>query len=408
MTFEINLENDAFVEGVPHETFARLRKDAPLHWYDWEQGSGFWCISKHADISEILKNWRSYSSELGGANLEDLDAEQLAARKSMLETDPPRHSRLRSLVGQWFTPKAVAQYEALVRALTQVILDEAFQQNEFDFIEEIAARLPIQVLARILGVPLEDTPKLIAWGDSMIGNSDPELTDVLWESAESEKYRLYPFRSPAAMEVFEYGHWMAELRRRNPESDLVSKLVHSEIDGERLTDREFNTMFLLLVVAGNETTRQAIAHGLHAFIENPDQIAMLQADPSLMPSAVEEILRWASPVLHFRRTAVSDIELHGKTIHAGEKVVMWFVSANRDEEVFKDPFRFDISRSPNPHLAFGQGGPHVCLGAYLARLEIRVMFEELLPRLPAFSLSGQPQRMRSNFTNALKRMPVRI
>ncbi|MEB3103680.1 cytochrome P450 [Ferviditalea candida] len=407
-TLEINLENEAFEQSVPHETFAYLRKESPLHWYDWKQGKGFWCLTRHADITETLKNWRQYSSELGGANLEDLDEEQLAARKSMLETDPPRHTRLRGIVSKWFTPKSVEQYETLVRALTKVILDEAFQHEEFDFVEEIAARLPIQVLARILGVPNEDTSKLIAWGDSMIGNSDPDLTDVVWGTPESEKYRMYPFRSPAALEVFDYGHWMAEKRRQSPEDDLVTKLIHSEIDGERLSEREFDTMFLLLVVAGNETTRQAIAHGLHAFIENPDQIARLQQDPSLMPSAVEEILRWASPVLHFRRTAVTDTELYGKTIHAGDKVVMWFASANRDEAVFEDPFRFDIARSPNPHLAFGQGGPHACLGSYLARLEIKVMFEELLPRLHNLSLNGSPVRMRSNFTNALKQMPVRL
>lgn len=403
----IDLENEAFVEGVPHETFARLRRIAPVHWYDWKLGKGFWCITKYQDILTILKDWRTFTSELG-ANLEDLDAEQLEARRSMLETDPPRHTRLRILVGKEFTIKAVAQYEPLVRNLTRSILERAFRETEFDFVEEIAARLPIQVLARILGVPPEDTPKLVAWGDQMIGNTDPELADVLWDSIESEKYRLYPFRSPAALEVFQYGHWLAEQRRREPQNDLVTKLAFAEIDGQRLTEREFDTMFLLLVVAGNETTRQAIAHGMHAFHDHPEQIDRLQRDPSLMPTAVEEILRWASPVLHFRRTATKDIELGGQIIHSGDKVVLWFVSANRDEEVFEDPFRFDIGRVPNEHMAFGKSGVHMCLGGFLARLEIRVMFEELLPCLHTIRLAGQPQRMRTNFTNALKRMPVRV
>ncbi len=407
-TVEVNLEHDAFVEKVPHETFAWLRKEAPVYWYDWKQGKGFWCITRHEDITQVLKNWRVYSSELGGANLEDLDEEQRKARQSMLETDPPRHTRLRGLVSKWFTPKSVAQYEGLVRQLTRIILDEALQHKEFDFIDKIAAQLPIQVLARILGVPPEDTPKLIEWGDKMMGNTDPDVADVLWDSKEAEKYRLYPFRSPAALEVFEYGHWLGRKRRNNPQNDLVSKLVHAEIDGERLTEREFDTMFLLLVVAGNETTRQAIAHGMHAFIQYPEQTVRLQGDPSLMPTAVEEILRWSSPILHFRRTATTDTTMHGQTIKAGDKVVLWFVSANRDETVFEDPDRFDIGRNPNPHLAFGQGGPHVCLGSYLARLEIRVMFEELLPHLHKFSLAGKPERMCSNFTNALKRMPVRF
>lgn len=408
-TIEVNLENDAFVEGVPYETFAWMRKEAPLYWYDWKQGKGFWCVTRHADITQVLKDWRTFSSEKGGANLEDLDEEQRKARQSMLETDPPRHTRLRGLVSKYFTPKSVAQYEPLVRELARDILDKAFRHKEFDFVEKIAAQLPIQVLARILGVPPEDTPKLIEWGDKMMGNTDPEVADVLWDSEEArKKYRLYPFRSPAAQEVFEYGHWLGKQRRQNPQNDLVSKLIHAEIDGERLTEREYDTMFLLLVVAGNETTRQAIAHGMQAFIEHPDQTARLQADPSLMPKAVEEILRWSSPILHFRRTATVDTQMHGKTIKAGDKVVLWFVSANRDEAVFTDPDRFDIGRDPNPHLAFGQGGPHVCLGSYLARLEIRVMYEELLPKLHTLALAGQPSRMRSNFTHALKRMPVRI
>ena len=404
----ISLENDDFAERVPHETFALLRREAPVWWYDWPHGRGFWCVTKHADVVSISRDTKTFTSEQG-ANLEDLDEEQRTARQSMLETDPPRHTRLRGLVGPPFTPRAVKAYELALRELTAAVLDRALPLGEFDFVEEIAKQLPIRVLARLLGAPDEDTDPLIAWGDRMIGNTDPELTDVLHDSPESERYRLLPFRSPAALELFEYGHRLAAERRREPSDDLVSKLVHAEIDGERLSEREFDTMFLLLVVAGNETTRQAIAHGMLALAEHRDQWDRLREDPELVWTAgADEILRWSSPVLHFRRTATRDVELRGQTIRAGEKVVVWYISANFDEEVFEDPLRFDVGRRPNPHVTFGGGGPHYCLGAHLAKLEVQVMFDMLLPRLAGLELLGPPERMRTNFTNALKRMPVRV
>ena len=404
---DVSLENDDFAERVPHETFALLRREAPVWWYDWPHGRGFWCVTKHADVVSISRDTKTFTSEQG-ANLEDLDEEQRTARQSMLETDPPRHTRLRGLVGPPFTPRAVKAYELALRELTAAVLDRALPLGEFDFVEEIAKQLPIRVLARLLGAPDEDTDPLIAWGDRMIGNTDPELTDVLHDSPESERYRLLPFRSPAALELFEYGHRLAAERRREPSDDLVSKLVHAEIDGERLSEREFDTMFLLLVVAGNETTRQAIAHGMLALAEHRNQWDRLREDPELVWTAgADEILRWSSPVLHFRRTATRDVELRGETIRAGEKVVVWYVSANFDEEVFEDPLRFDVGRRPNPHVTFGGGGPHYCLGAHLAKLEVQVMFDLLLPRLAGLELLGPPERMRTNFTNALKRMPVR-
>jgi cytochrome P450 len=297
----------------------------------------------------------------------------------------------------------------VLRELTGAVLDRAVLLVEFDFIEEVAKQLPIRVLAQLLGAPDGDTDRLIDWGDRMIGNTDPELADVLHDSPESEQYRLLPFRSPASLELFEYAHALAEERRREPTDDLVSKLVHAEIDGERLSEREFDTMFLLLVVAGNETTRQAIAHGMLALAEHRDQWRRLTEDPELLWTAgADEILRWSSPVLHFRRSATRDVELGGQTIRAGDKVVVWYVSANFDEEVFGEPLRFDVGRRPNPHLTFGGGGPHYCLGAHLAKLEVQVMFDALLPRLADIELTGQPERMRTNFTNALKRMPVRV
>jgi cytochrome P450 len=405
----IDLENDAFVDGIPHETFVLLRREAPVHWYDWREGEGFWCVTKHADLIAVHKDTQTFSSETGATALEDLDEEQLRVRKSMLDMDPPSHSRLRGLVSDPFTPRTVRTYEAALRELTEVVLDRALPLGEFDFVEEIAKQLPIRVLARLLGVPDADHGKLIEWGDGCIGNTDPELTDVLLGSPESEEYRLVPFRSPTSLNIFDYGHWLAEQRRHDPRDDLVSKLVHAEIDGEKLTKQEFDTMFLLLVVAGNETTRQAIAHGMLALVEHRDEWRRLVEEPRVLwRTGADEILRWATPVLHFRRTATRDVELRGQTIRAGDKVVVWYISANFDEDVFDDPFRFDVGRSPNRHVVFGGGGPHYCLGAHLAKLEVQVMFDLLLPRVADVELTGPPERMRSNFTNAFKRMPVRV
>ena len=404
---DVDLENDAFVSGLPHETFALLRREAPVWWYDWRLGRGFWCVTKHEDVVAVSRDTKTFSSAQG-ANLEDLEEDARVARQSMLETDPPRHARLRGLVGPPFTPRAVRAYEQLLRELTRTIVERALALGEFDFVEEIAKELPIRVLARLLGVPESETARLIDWGDRMIANTDPDFADVLHDSPESERYRLIPFRSPAALELFEYGHALAAERRADPRDDLVSKLVHAEIDGERLSEREFDTMFLLLVIAGNETTRQAIAHGMLALMEHPAEWARMRGDPALAwEHGADEILRWSSPVLHFRRTATADVELRGRTIRAGDKVVVWYVSANFDEAVFDDPMRFDVGRTPNRHLAFGGGGPHYCLGAYLAKLEVQVLFDELLPRLAAMELAGPVERVRSNFANALKRMPVR-
>ncbi|HET6848898.1 MAG TPA: cytochrome P450 [Gaiellales bacterium] len=406
---DVYLDNDAFAERVPHETFKLLRDEAPVYWYDWEHGKGFWCITRYDDVVAVMKDWRTFSSETGATALEDLDPDQIEARKSMLDTDPPKHSSLRAIVNKGFTPRAVAAYEDLLRTLTRQILDEALPKGEFDFVEEVAKQLPIQVLCRILGVPLEDDEQLIEWGDKMIGNTDPDLGGLHPASPESAKYRLYPFRSPFAMEVFNYGHRIAAERRADPRDDLVSKLVMWEDeDGNRLTEREFDTMFLLLVVAGNETTRQSIAHGMHVLMENPDAMARLRDEPELMPTATEEIMRWASPVIHFRRTATTDVELHGEQIREGDKVVVWLISGNYDERQFSDPLTFDITRKPNNHITFGRGGPHFCLGAHLAKLETRIMFEELLPRVTTVEATGPARRMHSNFTNAYKSMPVRV
>mgnify|MGYP001188981553 FL=1 len=403
----VNLDDDAFVDGVPHETFALLRREAPVYWSEWKGGGGYWSITRHKDILDILRDSKRFSSEKG-ANLEDWDSDQALARRSMLESDPPRHAKYRKIVGPDFSPRAVRRYEDFVREITRSVLDRVLEMGEFDFVEDFAAEIPMRVFARIMGVPAEDADQLIQWGDEMMGNTDPDVTTVSLYSAASEKYRLYPFSNPAGQKVIAYGRALREQRRKNPTNDLISKLSHAEIDGRPLTDWEFDNNFLLLIVAGHETTRQAIIHGMEAFNLHPDEITRLQNNPDLMPAAVEEILRWATPVLHFRRTATEDVEMHGKTIRAGDKVVLWFISANRDETVFAEPYQFDVARTPNEHVTFGRTGIHFCLGTHLARLEVKVVYEELLPYLHRFQLTDKPLRMRSNFTNGIRYLPIKV
>ncbi len=402
---------DVFEQGRAWEAFDVLREHEPLHWNDEPApNSGFWSLTRHADIVRVTRDEQTFSSEVGGANLEELDDEQIEVRKSMLETDGLRHQALRRLTQREFTARSLVGYESFLRGLTRTTVDAAFAQGSFDFVHEISADFPIRVLARLLDVPEADAPQLIEWGNRMVGNSDPDYADVLADSPESEEYRLLPFRSPAAVEVFEYGFELARQRRGAGGTDLVSILAdQTPEDGQPLSERDFRNYFLLLVVAGNETTRHAISHSMAALLEHPDQLALLQERPELIPGAVEEFLRWASPVYHFRRTATRDVELYGKTIRAGEKVVVWFASANRDAAVFDDPYRFDVTRRRVDHLTFGKGGPHFCLGNQLARLELRVMFEELVPRLrPPLAATGPVTRVRSNFINGIKAFPVAV
>jgi cytochrome P450 len=322
--------------------------------------------------------------------------------------DPPNHSRLRRLVSKLFTRSAVAQYEGFVREQARLVLDKGLPQGAFDFVEEISRELPIRVLARIMGVPDQDLPLCVELGDAMIAQADPEYSRAVIDKEDTSEYRLLPFRSPAAVELMAYGHELAEQRRADPRDDLVTKLVQSEVDGERLTKAQFDNFFCLLIVAGNETTRHAITHGTKALVDHPDQWQRLRDDPGLTPLAAEEILRFGSPTMHFRRTTTQDLQIHDTTIKQGDKVVVWFVSGNYDEEVFPNAERFDVGRDPNPHMAFGSGGPHVCLGAHLARLEVNVMFEEMVPRLKSLEITGPIERLRSNFINGIKHMPVRV
>lgn len=409
-TADIDLTDcNNFVERVPFEAFDRLRHEAPVSWHDEPSPlNGFWSVTKHADIVAVSRDWRTYSSEVGGAALAELSSEEIAARKTMLDTDPPRHTRLRGVVSGLFTPRAVLHYEQFIREVTRRVLDRALPAGEFDFIEEVAAQIPIRVLLRILGVPEQDLSHMIELSDKMLANTDPEVADLVVGRDNVEAFRLFPFSSPAGEELWQYALDLAADKRRCPADDLVTRLLEAEVDGVRLTEAEFQNFFSLLIVAGNETTRQALALGVLALVEHPGELHRLREDPSLVPSAVEEILRWSTPVMHMRRTATVDAEISGTTIRAGDKVVLWYISANRDEEVFADPYRFDVGRTPNEHISFGRSGPHFCLGAHLARLEIRVTLEELLPRLATLELAGAPRRIRSNFTNALRLLPVRV
>ncbi len=403
-------DNDKFLDGdTPWRMFDVLRAEAPVHWQDeGEHGSGFWSVTRHADIVAVDRDAQTFTSTKF-TNLEEVDERQATIRRSLLETDGPRHGVLRRILQRQFTPRAIAGYEVFLRGLTARTLDAALAKGTFDFVKEVSADFPINVLAKMLDVPEDDTEQLIDWGNRIIGNTDPDYADVLLHSEESEKYRDLPFRSPASLEVFEYGRELARLRRGGDGTDLVSKLVNEPpSDGVPLSGHDFDNYFLLLVVAGNETTRHAISHSMLALINNPGEAERLRQDLSLMPGAVEEFLRWASPVYHFRRTATRDVEMHGQKIAEGDKVVMWFASGNRDERVFDQPYRFDVTRPANDHITFGKGSPHFCLGNALARLEMRIMFEELLPRISDIKLAGEPRRVRSNFVNGIKDLPVTV
>jgi cholest-4-en-3-one 26-monooxygenase len=390
-------DKDVFVNGVPHEWFASLRRDAPVYWHEEPDGPGFWCVTRYDDVVTVNRDNQTFSSNRGAVFMWDLPEEDLEQQRlMMLNMDPPIHTRYRRLVNKGFTPRMVSELERQTRERARAILDRVTPRGECDFVVDVAAELPLQVIADILGVPQEDRHKMFDWSNRMVGSDDPEY-GVTQEEAQQ-----------ASMELFAYAAKLSEDKRSQPGQDLISILSEAEVDGERLTQLEIDLFFMLLTVAGNETTRNQVSHGLLALLEHPDQFARLRANRALIPGAVEEMLRWASPVLHFRRTATKDLTLGGQAIAAGDKVVIWYVSANRDERVFDDPMRFDIERSPNEHVAFGGGGPHFCLGANLARMEIRVLFEELLDRWSDLELNGEPTRLRSNFINGIKHIPIRF
>ncbi len=389
---------EAFQAGLHHEMLATLRREDPVHLHeDPANGQGFWCVTKHADLVTVNRDAAVFSSAAHGINIPDIGDEQAGVRDMMLYMDPPRHTRYRKLVNKGFTPRMIGLIEAHLRAKATAIVDNVIEDGKADFVEDIAAELPLQAIAELMGVPVEDRKQLFVWSNTMIGFDDPEF-----QGDRSSGMA-------AAAEMYMMANSLAASRREEPRDDIITTLINAEIDGDKLSETEFDLFFLLLAVAGNETTRNVTAHGMRALIENPEQMAKLVADPSeeRINRAVEEILRWATPVLYFRRTALSDYELRGRQIKAGDKVIMWHISANRDEEVFEDPFIFDVDRWPNDHIAFGGGGPHFCLGANLARMELRLIFRELVTRLPDIQLDGDIEVLRSNFIGGIKRMPVR-
>lgn len=400
--------HDAFVAGVPHRTFETLRREDPAAWFEERDGSGFWALTRHADIVAANRNYRRFSSRQG-IRLEEMSEEERAARLTMMEHDPPEHTRLRRFANRGFARPFIETCEKRVRDLVGEVLDKALVRDEFDCVAEIAKPLPLKMLASVLGVSEEDGAWLAAKGDEMIGNSDPDFTDHVVDRVDTDAFRLMPFRSPAAAEVFEYAERQAAIRRRQPRDDVIGLLLEPLEDGKPLGDLEFKNFFTLLISAGNDTTRYAIASAIHVLANRPSLFEQLRgAGGKLWSTAVEELLRTSSPTMHFRRTATEDCEMHGRTIRAGDKVILWFISGNHDERVFEDPFRVDLARDPNPHMAFGRGGPHACLGMWLARLELRVVLQELAGRVRSIRQAGPAARLRSNFINGIKSLPVAV
>jgi cytochrome P450 len=400
---------DTFAAGVPYELFRRLRDEEPVAWTpEAAPHHGFWSITRHADIVAVSRDWQRFTSSRG-VSLEELADDQLAVRTALIDTDPPRHTALRKLISGRFAPRVVNAYEQFLRGIAATALDRAFALGSFDFVEHVSSEIPVRVLARMLAVPDADRARIVAWGDRLVGHTDPELADVLLGSAESEEYRLLPFRSPAALEVFEYGRALQAERRGAPTDDLTSILVQARIDDEPLSQQDLDNMFLLLVLAGQETTRQAITLAMLTLIEHPHALARLREQPALLSGpAIDELLRWAPPVLHMRRTATTEVELHGQHIKPGDKIAIWYASGNRDERAIDRPDVLDLDRPSVDQVTFGKGGPHFCMGAFLAKLELRVTLEELVARRNSARLAGPPERLRSNFVNGIKRLPIAV
>jgi cholest-4-en-3-one 26-monooxygenase len=393
---DINLlDSKAFTDRVPQEWFAYLRKNAPVWWHEEDNGPGFWAVTSHAECTTVNRDYEHFSSSKQATFLWDLAEDDLAQQQMlMLNMDPPLHTRYRRLVNKGFTPKMVNQLHDRINVAADNIIDSVIERGSADFVTEMAAELPLVVIAELLGVPHEDRHRMFEWSNRMIGNQDPEY--MTGEEVPAQ----------AAMELYAYASQLFAAKRADPHDDLMSVLTSVDIDGEKLSELELELFFLLLTVAGNETTRNLISGGMAAFFEHPDQWELLRNDRSLLPLAVEEMLRYVTPVMNFRRQTTSAFELEGQPIDADTKVVFFHISANRDEAVFDDPQTFDITRNPNPHIAFGGGGPHFCLGANLARMEIRVMFEHLLDRMPEIRLDGKVQRLQSQFISGVKHIPV--
>ena len=399
---------DAFNEGAPYATFERMRQEDPIAWCDELDGRGFWSVTRHADIMKLNKDSATLSSARG-IRIEDQTEEEYEARKTFQETDPPQHSYFRMLVNEAFSRRSVANYEDQIRDITAELIDAALADGEIDATDRIARQLPMRMLGQILGVPTEDTNWLVEKGDALISNADPDYTDFVVDKVDTEEYRLLPFRSPAAMELFDYANDLLKRIRRGEEVGVLNLIVQPTRDGKTMSDGEFRNFFCLAVAAGNDTTRYSIAAALHALANQPDLLEQLRdADAAMTLSATDEMIRWASPTTHFRRTATRDFEYGGRTVRQGDKVVLWFVSANRDADIFDAPHSIDFHRKPNRFLSFGQGGPHVCLGMFLAKLEVRVVLEEMARRVASIEQTAAHSYLRSNFILGIKRLPVRM
>jgi cholest-4-en-3-one 26-monooxygenase len=389
---------EQYEQALPLEQLARLRNEAPVFKHDDpELPEGFWALTRHADVEFVSRNSDIFSSYEKSALISEFPQEQLdQLRLLMLNQDPPQHTRTRSIVNRGFTPRMIGALEKRIYGVCDETVAAAVELGEGDFVSLCAAELPLVVIAELMGVPQEDRHKVFDWSNRMVGANDPEY-GVTPEEARD-----------ASIEMFMYANSLAEEKRKQPKDDIVTKLLTADEEGNELSELEFDSFFMLLAVAGNETTRNALTGGMYAFTQNPDQWERLKADHSLIPTAADEIVRYVSPVIHFRRTATRDVEVGGVTIKAGDKVVIYYTSANRDESVFENPDTFDIGRDPNPHLGFGGGGPHFCLGRHLAKLEIEQMLQALLDRVDRVELVSPPRRLRSNFINGIKEMQVRF
>ncbi|MFJ7206581.1 cytochrome P450 [Streptomyces sp. NPDC098789] len=401
-TGDMDLLEDTWAREVPHALFTRLRREDPVHWHEVPgRHAGFHAVTRHADVKAISRDPELWSTELGSFMIRDQDPEALASlRLVLLGMDAPRHSRYRALVSAGFTPRVVRGLAVRIRERALALVERAVTPGrEMDFVDEVASWLPIQTICEMVGVPQEDERLVYEWSNRMAGSQDPEISAGKHDS------------DLAAAEIYAYCAELSAQRRARPRQDILSTLVHAEVDGDRLTPDEINMFFVLLCVAGNETTRNLLSHTLLALIEHPAARARLAAAPddaALWTSATEEFLRWGGSIHNFRRTATRDTTLRGRHIAEGQKVVTYYTSANRDEEVFADPFVFDVRRTPNEHLTFGGGGPHFCLGAGLARTQIKTLVRELLRRHPDVTLTGEVRRLRSDFINGVKYLPVRF
>lgn len=404
MAPEINLiDADVYQRGgPPHDQFAWLREHDPVYWHEDGGGPGwpgFWAVTRLEDVAYVSRHAEIFSTARRLAMFNEVTDRGVAAQRlMMINMDPPQHTRQRAFVNRGFTPRMIARLEEHIAAICHSLLDDVVRRGEADFVTDIAAPLPLQVICELVGAPLEDRDRIYELSNHLAGAEDPEYQGPAGE-------RLL---HAAATEIYGYADQLAERRRAQPADDIVTRLLQPDDAGQVLTTHEFDLFFLLLTVAGNETTRHAAAGGLLTFFSHPGQWQRLLADPGLIPAAAEEIVRWVSPANMLRRTATCDVELGGQKIAEGDKVVVFYSSANRDADVFDRPDEFDIGRDPNPHVGFGGGGPHFCLGRHLAALELRVLLRALTQRMPDIALDGDVDRLRSNIVNGIKHMPVRF